>query len=254
MSVDNKVSRYWTTTIYGGSVIARDGRTDGVVTTVSLGYCPIISTYDFFKNRVWVGAQCGADNDPVFAIDADTFQIVAGPIGSGHVMGNIIANGANGVLYLTATEPTGTFSERVDPTTFAVTSNTFGQVMTINASTNTLYAIKGMTLQIINGAPHPEVILHSILLSYTPGSMSINTALNYLYIANPAGASIEVRNPSTGALITTFYLPAGVTPNGPIAVDSIRGRIYVLDYTNRLLLVIEDLIAARTRPNCRPGH
>jgi len=265
VSVDNKSNRYWAATIFGNGtyppgVIVRDGKTNTVITPVALNdYCPIATAYDFFKNRMWVGAQCGGDNDPVFAIDANTFQVIAGPIGSGHVMGSIIANGANGRLYLQVTEPTAQYSERVDPKTFAVTQNAFGQVVAINAITNRLYAVSGNNLQIINGAPDPEVILATIPLGYAPGGMGINTGFNHLYIANPAGNSVEVRNASTGALITTFSLGLGVTPNGAMAVDSIRGRIYVIQNPSScstpapVLLVIEDLINA-FKPDCILSH
>jgi outer membrane protein assembly factor BamB len=159
-------------------------------------------------------------------------------------MGPIIANGANGRLYLTASG----VSERVNPTTFAVTSNAFGTVMAINTLTNRLYAASGNNLQIINGEPDPEVILTTVALTFTPVSMGINTALSKLYIANTDGNSIEVRNPSTGALITTFSLATfGVTGEATMAVDSIRGRIYLIVSTGSgpALLVIEDLTTAR---------
>lgn len=255
-SVDNKTNRYWSTTIYQDSVIVRDGRTDGVITTIPIpgGVCPIQSNYDFKDNRMWVSAQCGGGNDPIFAVNAKTFVITAGPIDSGGVMGPIIANGVNGRLYFTTTNGS-TVSKRVDPTTFAVTLNAFGEVKAIDAFTNRLYALSGNTLQIINGKPDPEVILRSVPLPYTPGSMGINKAFNYLYITNPAGQSIEVRDPSTGALITTFSLSSfGVTPDGPMAIDSIRGRIYVIQYTPvSSLLVIEDLINAY-QPDCILSH
>ena len=138
VSVDNKTNRYWAATVDQHSVIVRDGTTNSVISTVPLSDCPIVTTYDFFKSRVWVGAQCGGDNDPIFAIDATTFAITHGPIGSAGVLAPMIANGANGRLYVG--DDTGS-SERVDPTTFAVTKNTFGTVMAINAHTNTLYAV-----------------------------------------------------------------------------------------------------------------
>jgi Uncharacterized conserved protein len=176
-------------------------------------------------------------------------------------MAGIIANSANGRLYLAAQPGCSGpyFSKRVNPTTFAVTNNAFGRVLAINALTNKLYAVPDGTnnLQIINGAPDPEVILRTVPLSYAPGSIGINTAFNYLYITNPAGRSIQVRNGSTGAVITTFFLPAGVRPSGPMAVDSIRGRIYVLQYpsgnSGPALLVIEDLIKA-FEPDCILSH
>jgi len=276
VSVDNKTNRYWAATVYGNGpisgacpspppyppgVIVRDSTTDSVVATVNLGYCPIQTNYDFFKNRLWASAQCGAGNDPIFAIDATTFKITNGPIDSGGVMGPIIANSANGRLYFITTNG-GVVSRRVDPTTFAVTNFAFGTVMAINALTNTLYTVDSANnLQIINGAPDPEVKLHTIPLSYTPTSMGINTALNHLYIAGSPAKSIEVRDPSTGVLITTFALSAypgvtpGVTPNGPMAVDSIRGRIYVIDNSSLpgRLLVIESLINAY-QPDCILSH
>jgi hypothetical protein len=265
LSVDNKTNNYWAATIFGNGtfpagVIVRDGKTDNVVATVDLGPCPIATTYDFFKSRVWVGAQCGGGNDPVYAINANApFNDISGPIGSHGVMGSVIANGVNGRLYIYDPTPTP-LSERVNPTTFAVTQNAFGQVRAINGLTNTLYAVSGNTLQLIHGAPDPEVVYANIPLSYTPGAMGINTASNYLYIANPDGQSIEVRNGSTGALISTFALSTfGVKPNGAMAVDSIRSRIYVIQYqypsmsSAPMLLVIEDVINGVAKPNCVVG-
>jgi DNA-binding beta-propeller fold protein YncE len=273
VSVDNKTNNYWAATIYGSSgasfgcpsppsypagVIVRDGTTDDVVATVDLGPCPIATTYDFFKSRVWVGAQCGGGNDLVYAIDANKFQVIAGtPKGSNGVMGSVIANGANGRLYIYDPTPTP-LSERVNPTTFAVTENAFGQVRAINGLTNTLYAVSGNTLQLIHGAPDPEVVYANIPLSYSPGGIGINTASNYLYIANPDGQSIEVRNGSTGALISTFALSTfGATPNGAMAVDSIRSRIYVIQNPSNssapMLLVIEDVINGVAKANCVVG-
>jgi DNA-binding beta-propeller fold protein YncE len=120
-------------------------------------------------------------------------------------------------------------------------------VMAINTLTNTLYATSGSNLQVINGAPNPEVILTTVALTYTPASMGINTELNHLYLANSAGNSVEVRDGSTGALIATFSLGTGVTPNSSMAVDSIRGRIYVIASSggSPVLLVIEDLTTGR---------
>jgi hypothetical protein len=78
--------------------------------------------------------------------------------------------------------------------------------------------------------------------------MGISTTLNHLYLANPTGNNLEVRNGSTGALISTFSLSSfGVVPNGAMAVDSIRGRIYLIGSSGAgsVLLVIEDLTTAR---------
>jgi hypothetical protein len=139
VGVDNKTNRYWTETLCDGTVIVRDGTTNSTVKTISLGSCPMQSSYDFEDSRMWVSAQGGAGNDPVFAIDGKTLKITAGPIGSGGIMDSAIANGVNGRLYLTINS--GMISKRVDPATFAVTVNAFGGVKGIDGSTNTLYAV-----------------------------------------------------------------------------------------------------------------
>jgi sugar lactone lactonase YvrE len=239
-SLDLQTNHYWAANVYGGAALVRDGNTDNVIAAISLGFCPINTAYDSSRNREWVGAQCGPGNDPVFAVDAGNFNVIAGPIYSGGVMGSIIANGATGRLYLTASG----VSKRVDPTTFAVTTNAFGRVMAVNAVTNRLYAASGNNLQIINGATNPERILTNIALSYTPASIGVNTALNHLYLANPVGNNIEVRSGSTGALIATFSIgPLGANPDGAMAVDSTRGRIYAIasSPSGPVLLVINDL-------------
>ena len=206
-NVDTRTDTYWSATVYNGGVVVRDGKTNSVLATIPLGNCPIDTTYDFWYNRIWVGAQCGNNNDPVFAVNAHTFQVVAGPIGTGGVMGAVIADGADGSGRLYLTNSTG--SLRVNPTTFAVTTNAFGSVMAIDTGDNRLYAAAGTNLQIINGVPDPEVILATIPLSYTPASMGINQELNHLYLANPAGDSIEVRGGTTGRLARSFWCDAG---------------------------------------------
>jgi hypothetical protein len=239
-SVDVQTNRYWAANVFGGAALVRDGNTDDRIARIPFGFCPINTAYDSNRNRMWVGAQCGGGNDPVFAVDAANFNIVAGPIGTSGVMGNIIANGATGRLYLTASG----VSKRVNPNTFAVSTNAFGTVMAVNAVTNRLYAFDGANLQIINGGTNPERILRTIALGFTPASMGTSTALNRLYLVNPSVGTIEVRNGSTGNLIATFLLaPFGATPDGAMAVDSTRGRIYVIasSPSGPVLLVIQDL-------------
>jgi len=251
-SVDNKTQRYWAASFDESSVIVRDGTTNGIIATVPIpgGLCPRQTNYDFFNNRVWTTAKCSDGNDPIFAIDATSFEIIAGtPISSGGDIQGIVSNGANGRIYFADQEGGSLISKRIDPTTFAVTLNAFGIVKAINALTNTLYAVPFASndLQIIDGTPDPEIIVKTVRLPYSPNGLGVNTAFNYLYISNANAQSIEVRNGSTGALITTFSLAAtGDLKPENMAVDSSRSRIYAIqNFRNSpsKLLVIEDLIA-----------
>lgn len=78
--------------------------------------------------------------------------------------------------------------------------------------------------------------------------ISNNNALAHLYVLNGSAAAIEVRNETSGALLATFNLGTGNSPQG-IGVDSTRGRIYV-DVINTntsawSMFVIEDLSGTR---------
>jgi DNA-binding beta-propeller fold protein YncE len=187
------------------------------------------------------GAQCGAQNDPVFVFDADTFALIAGPIGTGGVMGPIIANPFTGKLYVTASG----VSKEVNPITFAVTTTGFGTVEAVNSVTNRLFAVQDNNLQIINGAN--DTVVRTVSLGYSPAAMGVNNALGQLYLANPAANRIQVRNQQNGNFVKTLSFGAGNQP-WKIAVDSIRGRLYVgvLNGTSWSVWAIEDLTSART--------
>lgn len=244
VAVDTKTDNYWAATVYGGSAIVRRASDNSTIATVSTGYCPVNTAFDCKSRRVWVGAQCGGGNDPLFAVNADNFNVVAGPIGSGGVVGQTFVNPATGRLYVNLWHDGG--SKRINPKTFAVTPNAFGYVQAVNPVTSKLYAMSGTTLQIINGKPDPEVVTTSVPLGYAPASMGVNNALGHLYVSNPSSSSIEVRDSTKGSLITSFALGSGVTPNG-LAVDSTRGRLYVgvITSAGNFLYAIEDLSTAR---------
>jgi DNA-binding beta-propeller fold protein YncE len=240
VSVDMQNDNYWTTNLFGGQVLTYSGITNTQIGATTVGYCPGETTFDCKHRRIWAGAQCGGGNDPVFVFDADTFGLIAGPIGTGGVMGPTIVNPNTGKLYLTASG----VSKEVHPITFAVTTTGFGTVEAVNSVTNRLFAAQGNNLQIINGAN--DTVLRTVSLGYSPPAMGVNNALGHVYLANPAANSIQVRAQQNGSLLGTFSLGAGNQP-GAIAVDSIRGRVYVTvaNGASRSLWAIEDLTSAR---------
>jgi DNA-binding beta-propeller fold protein YncE len=240
VSVDLKNDNFWTTNLYGGQVLTYSSANTQIFAN-SVGYCPIETTFDCKLRRMWAGAQCGPGDDPVFVFDADTFALIAGPISTGGVMGETLANPVTGKLYVTASG----VSEEVNPTTFAVTTTGFGIVEAIDSVTNRLFAAQGSSLQIVNGAN--DAVMKTVTLSYTPGDMAVNNALGHVYLTNSAGNAIEARS-EQGSLLGTFSLGAGNQPS-QIAADPIRGRIYVkvVDGSGAWSVwAIEDLTSART--------
>ena len=91
-NADSKTHNVWLPGLYAGDVEVYSGSTLSEVTTVSLSDCPITSWVDAKRRYAWVAAQCGSYNDPVWAINADTYAVVAGPIGSGGVMGGAVSS------------------------------------------------------------------------------------------------------------------------------------------------------------------
>jgi DNA-binding beta-propeller fold protein YncE len=241
VSVDLKNDNFWTGNFTSGQVLTFSGSTNTQIFANTVGFCPGETAFDCHGRRIWAGAQCGAGNDPVFVFDANTFALIAGPIGTGGVMGPIVVNPVNGKLYVTASG----VSEEVDPTTFTVTPTGFGTVLAGDAERQKLYATSGSNLQLINAVK--DTVVKTISLGYTPGpQIAVNTGLRHVYLMNPAANTIEVWGAEAGSFAGRISLGTGNTPQG-IAADSVRGRIYVVVNASGSysVWVIEDLTSTR---------
>ena len=243
VSVDLKNDNFWTGNLTGGQVLTYSGSTNTPINANTvIPYCPGETAFACAGpgRRMWAGAQCGAGNDPLFVFNADTFALIAGPIGTGGTMGPIVLNPINGKLYVTA----GGVSKEVDPTTFAVTTTGFGTVLAADARKQKVYAISGNNLQVIRATD--DTVLNTFPLGYTPGNqIAVNSAQIHIYLLNPAANKIDIRT-TDGSSLATISLGAGNTPQG-IAADSVRGRIYVVVNTSGSysLWAIEDLTSTR---------
>ena len=227
---DVKNDNFWTGNLAGGQVLTYSGSTNTQISANTVGFCPGETAFDCFNRRFWVGAQCGAGNDPVFVFDADTFALIAGPIATGGTLGPIVVNPLNGKLHVQS----GGVSKEINPATFAVKSTGLGTVLAGDQHKSKLFAISGNNLQIINAAS--DKIEYNISLGYTPGSqIAVNNALRHIYLLNPAGKKIDVRaitavadaNDVRGQRVAIISLGTGNTPTG-VAADAIRGRVYVV--------------------------
>lgn len=240
VAVDVVNNNYWSAGVYSGTATVWDSN-DVAVMNISLGFCPTGVDVDAPHRRAWAVAQCGSFNDPVWAIDSDTYALIAGPIGSGGVMGQTMVNPATDRFYLNSGG-----SKRVNPFTFALTANAFGVVIGANAQANLLYAQgPGGVLQILDGAPDPEVVLTDVTLpSPLPGArIGVNPKLNRIYVQNMN--AILILDGTTGATIGTVDLGAAVTSVGNIVVDASRNRVYAFAYgVSAYLYVIQDIAPA----------
>jgi hypothetical protein len=221
-NMDSKTQNVWLPGLHGADVEVYSGTTLSKVTTVSLSDCPITSWVDGKRRYAWVAAQCGAGDDPVWAINADTYAVVAGPIGSGGVMGGTsVLDPVTGKYYFD--NSVGTFE--INPlASFTLSPTSFGLALGVNSTTDVLYARAANRLNIVNG--RSEKVTKTVHLSYTPGFMAVNRHLNHIYLS--AGQnSIEVREGSAGKLLKTITLPSGIGI-GSLGADNTRSRIYAI--------------------------
>jgi hypothetical protein len=243
VDVDLANNNFWEAGLYSGTVMVWNSNSTQV-TTIALADCPTGVNLDSAHRRAWVSAQCGGGNDPIWVIDADTYAVIAGPIGSGGVQGPTQVNPTTGRFYI---DPSGV-SKRVDPSTFAVTVNEFGTVLGVNAASNLLYAVTdGSTLQIIDGASDPEVTIANVPLGFGIGGyIGVNPAANRVYVGSSGSNVVAALNAANGALLETISLGPDIISVGNITVDANRGHVYVMAYSasSSYLYVIQDVAPA----------
>lgn len=232
-NVDYKTHDLWLPALYSGNVKVYSGRTFAPLKTVRLGDCPVGSWIDAKDRSVWISAQCGSGDDPVWAVNADTYAVLDGPVGTHGVMGPSFVDPVTGRFYVSSTGA----SLEIEPKTFAVKSTSFGVVLEGNDITDVLYAQIGNGINIIDG--HSEQILKTLALSYTPGSIGVNPDLNHMYLGHDN--VIEVREGRSGRLLKRIALPSGATLQS-LGADNKRDRIYAAAVTssNAYLYVMDD--------------
>lgn len=219
-NVDSTTHNVWLAGLYAGNVEVYSGLSHSPLMTISLGFCPIGSWIDAKRRYAWVSAQCGAGSDPVWAINADTYAIVAGPIHTGGVLSPITpVDPVTGKLY--GTNSSGNFE--INPHTFAVHHTAFGAVYNVNGSKNLLYAQVSNALNIVSG--RTEKIKKTVPLTYTPDFVGVNSSLDHIYTGASERNFIEVRRGNNGKLLGTIKLK-GVKIIS-VGADDTSSRIYI---------------------------
>lgn len=234
-NVDSSTHNVWLPGLYAQNVAVYSAIKRSIISKVLLGDCPVGSWVDAKRRYAWVAAQCGHNNDPVWVVNADTFDIVAGPISTPGVMGPNIVNPATGKFYV-AKNAGGNFE--INPHTFQASPTSFGTVIGVDARSDLLYAFVTNGLNIVDG--RSEKIVKTLRLSYTPAFVGVNPSLGHIYLSEGQGF-IEVREESSGALLKRV----GVRPGYDVVslgADRNSGRIYaaVKSTSNFYLLYVKD--------------
>lgn len=217
-NADAKTHNFWLPGLYGGDVRIYSGKTDAPIADVSLGACPTDSWIDAKRRHAWIAAQCGFGNDPVWAVDADTYQDLSGWIGTGGVMGVTVVNSHTGNFYVNNTSG----SYVIDPVKFKLVPTSFGIAYAANASKNLVYASVSSGLNIVDG--NTEQVVKTVALTYAPNAIAVNQKLNHIYLGGGTNF-IDVRNATTGASIKKITLPSGIAV-ASLSAHGILGRLY----------------------------
>lgn len=242
VSVDMSEDNFWNGTSSAGNINIYGGSTNSQIFSIAVGSCPAAVTFDCQKGRMWVASQCGKGNDPVWVFSSGTFGMLSSPIvPGGTILTPPVVSPDSGNLYVTS----GGVSREINSQTFAVTNTTYGTVMAIDSITSRLFATSGNNLQIV--ATHTDAISKTVALTYTPAAMAVNNAMAHVYLLNSAAGTIDVYT-EVGKKLATFMLPTGDQP-ASIAADSARGRLFVDVYNTTgktwSMLVLEDMSSVR---------
>ncbi len=212
--------------VYGGLIYVYSSVDGHLITTVQGFGCPVETTVDSSRNLVWGGAQCGANNDPVFRIDGSADTLTSAEIGSGGVMSKIIVNPATHVAYVFA-GPGGEGKVAADGLTRS--SVPFSAVVSaVNPRSNRLYGppLSGSGVEVIDG--NTEAVLATLPVS-SPGPIAVNPIRNRVYIVDNSSSppALKVFDGGTNALLGSMPLSAGDS-SATMAVNSYTSMIYLV--------------------------
>jgi len=238
-----------TNKVYAGAVfspfqgfLVYDGATGALLKTITTFDCPIAAAVDATTNRIWGSAQCGGGNDAVFVIDGSTDTLLNPPgrIGSGGVMGFLVVNPVNHIVYIAPSS----ISRKVNPTTFAVSTTPFsGTVISVNPVHNRLYGLTPNQVQVIDG------VTEAILTAFPAfGSSTVNAAIDRVYVADNLSHAVLVLDGASNQILGSIPVPATFSL-GEIAVNSSTGTLYLAATTGSVsnVFVINDNVAQATQ-------
>ena len=238
----------YTSNGFSGSVLKFDGTTLAGAGSVGIGACPGLFDLDPLTNLIYVTRQCAgggppAGVDPLYVINGATMAIVGNNLGTGGVVSSVRVNPTSGRAYVSRSGGVAVFGPA--PTFALVNTLSSESIVAVNPVANRVYLNSGSNLVVRDGA---NEALITTIAGMGGGGAAVNTARNRVY--SVVGGSVQVIDGATNTILGGFPLGVGVTATGPLAVDSIKNRLYVVGTvggTTRLY-VIDD---APTGPGCR---
>ncbi len=233
LAVDPQNNKCWAATLAQGGIIVRSGKNDQEGVTFTIGSRPATVALDATHRLAWITGRRSANsdtNDPpsarLWAVDADSYRIVAGPIDYGEASDEpALVNPATGRYYHNG--------YRADPHAFVPTTTSFCKVLAVYSAANLLYAVgSDGLLQILDGAPDPELVLTNVALPFPAreACVAVDPLRNRVLVGGLLSKQILVLEPHRGEVLDRVELNAGLNVTGVrgLAIDAGRNRLYAI--------------------------
>ncbi len=201
VTVNPLTNRFYASNGFGGRILVYDGATNTqIAMSPAIGFCGGLFDLNPTRNLIYMTSQCGGGNDPLHVLDGATNTFVAGPLGSGGIVGNPRVNWLTGRAYVNRSGGTRVFGP---PPGFSVLADLPGIfIVTVNPITNRLYFQAGADLQVRDGSDHS-------LIATIPGAGAVaanNVARNRIYTVDTANQVVNVLDGVTNQVVTSFQL------------------------------------------------
>jgi Bacterial Ig-like domain (group 3) len=235
---------FYTSSGFGGQILVFNASTNAQIASPFVGFCGGASDFNPVNNLIYMIAQCGAGNDPLFVVDGSTNNVIAGPLGSGGIVGQVRVNPATGNAYVCSSGHTRVFGP---PPSFSFLTDISGLcIAAINPVTNLLYlpVVGSSGVKVLDGNTNALVGTIGSFINI----LGINTSRNLLYAPDPSNTAIDVLDGATNLIIRKIQLTTlgtQQTAAGPwqVSVDPSRNLVYTgatLPDGTHMVFVIQD--------------
>jgi YVTN family beta-propeller protein len=224
-----------------GTVTVIDGATNRPLAVVTVGIVPQGIAVDTTTGLVYVAngggtvsVLTGGANPQVLTITSASFAAPDGVAINSRTHQVFVTNsGGATVSLIDEMSNTVTATIPVGPRPFSIA---------LNASTNVLYVLNAgdSSLSVLHADTFSPIATVALAVpTFTPSSVVVNEQLNHIYVINRASANSVIVLTGAGAPALLATLPAG-SDSRFAAVDPGNGRVYVTDFGDAEVQVIQD--------------
>jgi YVTN family beta-propeller protein len=229
--IDVARNKIYVTNVVNNSVAVIDGFTHKVK-FVPTGKHPTTMEFNAKTNRLYVA---NSDGDSVTVVDCRKLKTKTVAVGS-YPLGIAINSKTNTVYVTNAHSNNVTVIQGKKNRVRTVAVGAYPVAVAVNQATNRVYVgnLQVNTVTVIEGR---SLKTHIVEVNPYPFWLTVNEKTNKIYMIHQASNTITVID---GRTSTIEKIGAGIIPAGAsnaLAVDELRNRIYVAEWTTRVTVI-----------------